>query len=69
MKHKKQEEGQETEITKEEVEEKVIILNELPTVQTRKVTDNEGNEYNVLTRDEALTEILESVREMKKVVG
>ena len=50
----------------EEMYERVLILNELPTVQTRTITDNEGKEYVVYTRDEAISEMLQSIREIKK---
>lgn len=51
-----------------EIEVKTLVVSELPRVETR--TGNIGNEsYNLITVDEALTEILELVRETKKIVG
>lgn len=54
---------------KEEKEEKKdIVVNELPTIFTREA-EYEGKGVTLVTRDEALTEILKTVREIKKVVG
>lgn len=42
---------------------------ELPQQQIRKYTDDEGNEVNLVSIDEALTEILEKVRAMEKTLN
>lgn len=71
MKEEK-ENQEEKEVETKETKQTVIplVLNELPTEPTRRVFDQEGKEYQVVTRDEALTEILQAVREIKKgVVG
>ena len=50
----------------EEKNENFVVLNELPQVPTRIVQDQEGKEYHITTYGEALKEILETVRELKK---
>ena len=47
------------------VEVKDIVVKELPVVQTRQASDDK-TDYNCLTVEEALTEILTNVREIKK---
>jgi len=47
-------------------EEKLLVVSELPQVPTRKVEGDDGNTYNLTTVNEAIQEILETVRELKK---
>lgn len=55
--------------TQEKVIEKIAVVNELPSVNTRIGTDKDGNEYTLVTTEEALTEILTTIRDIKKLVG
>ena len=56
--------------TKEEkIKKSVLVVSELPTQQVRNAVDKDGNEYDVLTTEEALTEILSLVRQIKKSVA
>jgi hypothetical protein len=50
----------------EEKNENFVVLQDLPQVPTRVVQDQEGKEYQITTYGEALKEILEIVRELKK---
>lgn len=47
-------------------EEKTLVVQELPQTPTRKVKGEDGNIYNLMTIDEAISEILEIIRELKK---
>jgi hypothetical protein len=42
------------------------VVPQLPQVQVREGIDAEGNEVEYVSLEEALTEILETVRELKK---
>jgi hypothetical protein len=64
----------ETKETEKEVKEEVkeienIVVSELPTLQTRMVSDEQGKEYNCLTINEALADILSSVKKIEKAVA
>jgi len=50
-------------------EEKLLVVTELPTQKVNKAIGEDGNEYTLVTANEALKEILESVRDIKKLVG
>lgn len=54
---------------KKEGEIETIVVEQLPTQAVSKVVDENGNEFNVVTRDEALTEILKGVRKLLKMVA
>ena len=43
-----------------------LIVPELPQVPVRQYTDDEGKEYSLITLTEAVKELLEGQREMKK---
>ena len=49
-----------------EEDEKLLVVKELPEVATRKIQGEDKKIYNLITQDEALLEILEIVRELKK---
>ena len=49
----------------EKKQPKILVVKDLPQVQTREVTDG-NEEYNCMTVEEAMTEVLEIVRELKK---
>ena len=56
---------------KETKQSKVVVqvVKELPQQEIRVGADAEGNEYNFVTIEEALTEILNNIREIKKSVA
>lgn len=54
---------------KEETKKSVLVVNNLPTQVIRSGRDDDGKEYDLMTIEEALTEILQSVREIKKSVA
>jgi hypothetical protein len=45
---------------------KFVVVNELPTVQTREAQDENEQPVELITMPEAITEILTLVREIKK---
>ena len=47
-----------------EVELPTLVVKELPTQEVKAGVDKEGNEYQLVTSDEALTEILEKIRKI-----
>ena len=51
---------------KEKAEEKLLVVSELPQAPMRKVQGEDGKLYNLITKEEAILEILETVRELKK---
>ena len=53
-------------MTEDKKEIDFLIVPELPQVQTRQYVDEEGKEYSLITLTEAVKEILEGIREMKK---
>ena len=55
--------------TKEEIKKPVLVVKDLPKQPVRFGLDAEGKEYEFITIDEALTEILAAVREIKKSVA
>ena len=60
----------EAEELKEEIKEgSTIVVSEIPKVDARIFTDDEGNQHPLITKDEALTEILEIVKRLEKVWG
>jgi hypothetical protein len=48
---------------------KIIVATQIPTEEVRAFVGSDGNNYNVISNDEALTEILETVRLLKQVLG
>ncbi len=53
-------------MVEKEQEEKILVVPELPQTPTRKVQGEDGNIYNLITMNEAIQEILEITRELKK---
>jgi len=53
-------------MTEKEKEEKLLVVSELPQAPMRKVQGEDGDVYNLITKEEAILEILETVRELKK---
>lgn len=47
------------------VEQEIAVVNELPQQQVRIGIGEDGKEYNLMTRDEALTEILKTVKKLE----
>jgi len=61
---------EQTQEVKEEPKKQLLVLNEVPNIPQRDIVDAEGSRYGIVTRDEALAEILLTVREIKKgIVG
>jgi hypothetical protein len=58
----------EVKMVEEKTEKDWIVVPELPQVPTRTVEGNDGKEYELVTLTEAVKEILEIVREIKKGV-
>jgi len=46
-----------------------IVVPELPQIPTRTIEGNDGKEYDLMTLTEAVREILEHVREIRKSVA
>lgn len=59
----------EKEIKEEKNKKGILVVSELPTQQIRTLVDKEGIEYEVLTIEEAITELLTHVRQIKKSVA
>ena len=54
---------------KKKEEPEILVVNELPTQPIRKVEGDDGKEYELITRDEAIKEILSKVKELHKNIG
>ena len=54
---------------KEDNKKGILVVSELPTQQVRSGLDKDGNEYDLITIEEALTELLTHVRQIKKSVA
>lgn len=59
-------EEKETKSKKEEKVVKTVVVEQLPTQTYSDVVNNKGEEFKLVTRDDALTEILEIARQLKK---
>jgi hypothetical protein len=55
-----------TEEKKETKESKVIVVSQIPQVEERKLVDQEGNTYDCITIEEAMSEIYNDIKEIKK---
>lgn len=53
---------------KKDKEVKRLVVEKIPMQEVRRVTDNDGNEIDLLTIDEALTIILEKVTKLERVL-
>ncbi len=53
-------------VAEKKEETALLVVDELPKLPTRVVVGEDGKRYDLLTRDEALLEILETVRVLKK---
>lgn len=51
---------------KEDVKARLVVVDTLPTQSISKVIDENGQEINLMTKDEALAELVETVRQLKK---
>jgi hypothetical protein len=51
---------------KEEESTKILVVAQLPTQPTNRVKDDAGVEYTLVTQEEALTEMLEILKQLKK---
>ena len=62
-----EEETKPAKVKKEEAKVvKTLVVAQIPTQEVRTLLGDDGSTYNVLSTDEALTEILETVRLLKK---
>ena len=52
-------------VKKTEVKVKTLVVTQLPTQNYNKVTED-GVDYNLLTTEQAMTEILDILRQLKK---
>ena len=46
-----------------------VVVSELPKIDARSFTDNDGLEHPIVTLEEAIAEILEKIRRLDKVWG
>ncbi|MFW6129616.1 MAG: hypothetical protein ACOC56_00440 [Atribacterota bacterium] len=51
---------------KKEEQRKIAVVSELPQTTVRVAEDENGERYDLITKEEAITEMLESIREIKK---
>lgn len=51
---------------KPQVKQQLIVVNELPTQAIRSYVDEAGNQNNLMTRDEALSYIVATLKELKE---
>ena len=51
---------------KEELKIETIVVEQIPQVPQRDVMGEDKKQYSLITRDEALTEILSIVKELKR---
>lgn len=58
----------EKEEIKKEVKPEILVMSKLVEQPVRSFIAEDGKEYTVLTRDEAIKEILETVRELRKLL-
>lgn len=57
--------AEEKEDNKKEIKKEILVVQQLPTQQVT-TTKYGDKEYDLITADEALTEILKTVRELKR---
>ena len=43
---------------------KLLVTKQVPTQEVRRLKDDDGNEYEIMTEEEALTEILTMIRQI-----
>ena len=48
------------------MKEEIFVVDSLPKNQVREGLSEDGKKFQFVTRDEALTEILKTIRELKK---
>lgn len=51
---------------KEDKSVKTVVVAQLPTQPVNKAIDENGTEFNLVNIEDAMTEILETVRQLKK---
>lgn len=50
----------------EEKQKDIIVVNEMPKQEVTSIIDKEGKEYDLVTTEQALTEILQGIRKLTK---
>ena len=57
-------------MTEEKIKEKnILVVSELPKKEIRNIIDDKNEEYELLTTEEALTELLKSLKKIEKALG
>ena len=54
---------------KEEVKEQILVVNELPKQQTRVAETEKGEPLKLITIEEAITEMYEDIKEIRKALA
>jgi hypothetical protein len=49
-----------------EKEKKIVVMTELPKQEVTQIIDKEGQEYDVITIETALTMLIEDIKSIKK---
>jgi hypothetical protein len=57
-----------TEEKKQEKEKNILVVTELPKREIKNFTDDKNEEFELITIDEALTEIYKSVRRLERAL-
>ena len=58
-----------TDEKKEKMQKKFLVVSEIPKQEVRTVKDEQGNEYEIMTVEEALTEIFKSIKKIEGSVA
>lgn len=57
-------------MTEEKLKEKnIVVVSELPKKEIKSFTDDKNDEYELLTIEEALTEIYKSIKKIERSVA
>lgn len=54
---------------KKEIVREILVMTEMPKQEVRMLTDKDGKEYEVISIEEALSEIVNNIRIIKKSVA
>jgi hypothetical protein len=57
-----------TEETKQTKEKNILVVTELPKREIKNFTDDKNEEFELITIDEALTEIYKSVKRLERAL-
>lgn len=57
-------------MSKEEKEKKILVVKNLPSQEVREIKDSDsGEDYDLITESEALTEMYNDIKFIKKQIG